>query len=469
MFDVVDMPWSWPVVINFHEAAAFAAWRSEQDGIEPGSPNALRVLTELEHHRIRNPTHSDLSLGTKRDTVMHYAGGPDMLKQGYNLNLSYGSETPVNLLAPSPSGFHDVFGNSWEWCEDHFSALPGFKVHPFYDDFSLPCFDALHHVIMGGSFMSTGDEASIFSRFHFRPHFHQFSSFRLVRPHPGNPTLATSCMDNQGPFVGSNPFRSSDANRKRVTDAKHQRELNVALQHHYDSAFVPDFLRPTANYPGRFANFVFASANKFASGTARVLDVGCGVGGIAFELSRNFSEVVAVDLNPAIIDAARHLQKHGSISFESAVEGDLSEVRTALVPSDVDRNRVIFKQSDAYCLPAEMMNYDVVVISNVLSEIPLPSTALGRMTGPRALVKPGGLLVIASPYTWEEGVTPRELWLGGFLKDGTARTSVEGLKELLGCTFELVQETDMPLCIRKHARAFDVNVTHVSVWKAKSI
>jgi hypothetical protein len=28
-------------------------------------------------------------------------------------------------------------------------------------------------MIMGGSFMSTGDEASVFARFHFRPHFHQ--------------------------------------------------------------------------------------------------------------------------------------------------------------------------------------------------------------------------------------------------------------------------------------------------------
>ena len=62
-----------------------------------------------------------------------------------------------------------VFGNAWTWCEDFFSALPGgYGVHAYYDDFSSPCYDGEHCVIMGGSFMSTGDEASRFARFHFR-------------------------------------------------------------------------------------------------------------------------------------------------------------------------------------------------------------------------------------------------------------------------------------------------------------
>ena len=62
-----------------------------------------------------------------------------------------------------------VFGNAWTWCEDFFSALPGgYGVHAYYDDFSSPCYDGQHSVIMGGSFMSTGDEASRFARFHFR-------------------------------------------------------------------------------------------------------------------------------------------------------------------------------------------------------------------------------------------------------------------------------------------------------------
>jgi hypothetical protein len=38
--------------------------------------------------------------------------------------------------------------------------------------------------IMGGSFASTGDEASHYARFHFRPHFFQHAGFRIVEPNP---------------------------------------------------------------------------------------------------------------------------------------------------------------------------------------------------------------------------------------------------------------------------------------------
>ena len=469
MFDVIDMPWDWPVVVNYHEACAFTAWKSEQEGIPLGSPTSLRILTELEHHRIRDQSLLDTTAGTKCDPVMHHAGGESMIKRGFNLNLSYGSETPVNFLPPSSKGFHDVMGNTWEWCEDHFSALPGFKVHPYYDDFSLPCFDGLHNIIKGGSWISTGDEASIFARFHFRPHFHQFSSFRVVRPDAENPAIFTSCMDNQGPYVGNNPFRSSNVNHVKELVEATKKEVNLALHNHFDSGHVPDFLKLTANYPTRLVDFITHETQKHGITCHRALDVGCGVGGIAFALARHFSEVVAVDLNPAIIEVAKELQRTGSVTYESAIEGDLFESRTVEAPQGVDRERVKFKQADAYCLPAEMTNYDVVVVSNLLCQIPLPNTALGRMTGPRALVRPGGLLVIASPYDWDAKVTPKDLWLGGFHKNGNAQNSISGLAELFGSAFTLVDQVELPMAIREHARRYHVSISHVSIWKANEV
>ncbi len=32
LFDAVDMRWDWPVDVNYHEAKAFAAWRTERVG-----------------------------------------------------------------------------------------------------------------------------------------------------------------------------------------------------------------------------------------------------------------------------------------------------------------------------------------------------------------------------------------------------------------------------------------------------
>ena len=43
MYDVIDMPWDWPVDVNYHEAKAFCKWKGPE----------YRVPTEAEHNRIR--------------------------------------------------------------------------------------------------------------------------------------------------------------------------------------------------------------------------------------------------------------------------------------------------------------------------------------------------------------------------------------------------------------------------------
>jgi 5-histidylcysteine sulfoxide synthase len=150
-FEMVHMPWDWPVVVNHYEAKAYASWLTEKEN----AAVPRRLLTEAEHYRLR--------ADGKGQALDH---------------LKFGSEGPVS----SGDGFTDVFGNVWQWLEDHFHPLSGFKVHPYYDDFSTPCFDGRHQMIAGGSFISVGDEASVHARFHFRPHFFQHAGFRLVDP-----------------------------------------------------------------------------------------------------------------------------------------------------------------------------------------------------------------------------------------------------------------------------------------------
>lgn len=52
------------------------------------------------------------------------------------------------MFPPTKAGFCDVFGNVWEWCEDHFNGFKDYKPHLLYDDFSTPCFDGRHNMIM---------------------------------------------------------------------------------------------------------------------------------------------------------------------------------------------------------------------------------------------------------------------------------------------------------------------------------
>lgn len=168
-FEQVPMRWEWPAVVNFHEAKAYCAWRTEKD--RPRFP--YRLLSEAEHHRLR--------------------GAPPASDPELNLGFRWASESPVTS-AP--------WGNVWHWTEDHFNPLPGFAVHPYYDDFSTPCFDGRHQMIFGGSFASCGDEATPWARFHFRPHFFQHAGFRMA---------TSEEVDDHGKAVRLDSFTASGA------------------------------------------------------------------------------------------------------------------------------------------------------------------------------------------------------------------------------------------------------------------
>ncbi len=96
-----------------------------------------------------------------------------------NINLEhYASPCPVTEFGFGD--FHDVVGNVWQWTETPITGFPGFEVHPCYDDFSTPTFDARHNLIKGGSWISTGNEATRDSRYAFRRHFFQHAGFRYI-------------------------------------------------------------------------------------------------------------------------------------------------------------------------------------------------------------------------------------------------------------------------------------------------
>ncbi|GAB9464854.1 Iron dependent oxidoreductase [Globisporangium polare] len=210
IFDVIPMQWDWPAQVNLHEAQAFCKWKNERDGNR--DQVVYHLNTEPLHQLMRNE--SDRSADAKSDDILTVRNKM-VADTGKNLNVSHMSFSPVDAMAPSQSGFHDVFGNAWEWCEDMFSALPGFQLHKYYDDFSAPCFDGEHHVIMGGSFISSGDNgASKFARYHFRPHFFQHAGFRLVAQSVDTETqsirLVTTDVNSPGPVVNTNKFRTSE-------------------------------------------------------------------------------------------------------------------------------------------------------------------------------------------------------------------------------------------------------------------
>ncbi|MEM9456284.1 MAG: 5-histidylcysteine sulfoxide synthase [Myxococcota bacterium] len=423
IFEVVDMAWSWPVVVNWHEAKAYCAWKTEHAG--RGAP--YRLITEAEHHRLRE--HDEQA----------------------NLDLRWGSEAPVDALPPNGAGFCGVFGNVWQWCEDDFHPLDGFRVHPLYEDFSAPCFDGEHKMIMGGSFISTGDEATRWARFHFRPHFFQHAGFRLARSDEDNTT--------------DDAVRLPTA---RGTDAyEGEKILGENLMLHYgsvDETMPYDFgPRDAVGFPQRIAALTLEAANAQGLDLARALDVGCAVGGSTFALARGFRSVLGVDLSVTFMEAAQTLRRDGRLTYRRRDEGEIKGYTEARVPPDIDRRRVTFRRANACALPLELAGFDAVLAANLICRLAEPRAFVGRLFGARALVRPGGLLVLATPFTWDLRFTSRDAWLGG--RDG--EPSLAALRAELGGAFELLDTRDMPFLIREHARKFQYVVTLVSVWRRR--
>jgi len=160
MFDELPLPLDWPAEVNHHEAVAYCCWKGPQ----------YRLPSEAEFTRIASSAplvHQDCVF---TDSI-------------YNLNLAYGSPTPVgmNPKGATTDGFNDVYGNVWDWLMDDFYALPGYETHYLYEDFSEPYMDDKHAMLLGGAWASSGSSASKWYRLWFRKHFFQHAGFRLAQ------------------------------------------------------------------------------------------------------------------------------------------------------------------------------------------------------------------------------------------------------------------------------------------------
>ena len=409
------LPESWPVEVNEHEAEAFCAWKSA----EVGQP--LRLPTEDEWRRLL-----DLS------------GLPDSdqwEEAPAQLGLAHGaSPCPVDQFRHGP--VYDAVGNVWQWTATPIYPFDGFQVHPYYDDFTVPTFDQQHNLIKGGSFISLGNETQREARYAFRRHFFQHAGFRYV------------ASDN---LVSVVPAYESDPG---VAQA-------CALDYGPDYFEIP-------NYREAMARLALAALGSRPA--RRALDVGCGAGRSSFALARHISDVTGLDLSARVIRVGTGLKERGRYPYAVIEEGeleshrwaDLAEVGLAAVG-----DRVQFVQGDPTNLKPQYRDYDLVLAASVLDRLRDPGGFLAAMA---ERVRPGGLLVISSAYAWQEDVTPRAHWIGGFKKDGETFTTLDGLHEALDQHFQLLPgfPCEVPLVARQTARTFLHAIAQATVWERRA-
>lgn len=410
MTQVIDMPWSWPVDVNYLEAKAFCHWLGAKQG------KKLRLPTEPEYYRIYDDNFDEAEYKT------------GSLKANANLQLC-ASSCPVDTF--SHGDFYNVVGNVWQWSESALDGLQGFKVHPSYDDFSVPTFDGKHNIIKGGSWISTGNELLRESRYAFRRHFFQHAGFRYIE--------SESLVDGE-----YNMYETDSL-------------ISQYLEFHYGKEYF------------KIANFPKACIEKIVphlGGTTKALDIGCAVGRSSFELARHFDKVDALDFSTRFILNAINLRDNGKIRYLIDDEGELTSLKEFRL-SELDlgdkAQNVEFTQGDACNLKPKYSNYDLIFAGNLIDRLYEPKVFLKDMIH---RLNKGGLLVITSPYTWLEEYTNKENWLGGKKVNGENFTTLDGLHECLDADFVLLDKPyNVPFVIRETRRKHQLTVAQMTVWR----
>lgn len=408
---VIPLPLNWPVDVNCLEAEAFCGWLSAKIGFD------VRLPTEAEWYRLR-----DVS------KVMDESGWG--LAAPANINLEhFASASPVDMFAHGD--FCDVIGNVWQWTKTPIYPFDGFVTHPLYDDFTTPTFDGRHNLIKGGSFISTGNEVLASSRYAFRRHFFQHAGFRYVR------------SDNRG----------EDLSFVYESD----KSVSEYLEFHYGDEYFG-----VQNFPSKIARIAISQSSDTPQ--KRALEIGCAVGRLSFELAKVFESVTGIDFSARFIKNAVQMKEQGVVKYKIKKEGESYEAREVFASEfgidEESRERCEFWQGDACNLKPHFTGYDLIVAANLIDRLYDPKKFL---TDIYTRLNERGVLIIASPYSWDEEFTKKEKWL---TKDGME--SFGAVSEILSERFEPIgNPINVDFVLRESNRKFQHVISEVSCWRKK--
>jgi putative 4-mercaptohistidine N1-methyltranferase len=398
--------------VNALEAEAYCRYKGEKDG------HTYVLPSESEYRAIYDYT-------ALKDL-------PEFHESRANLNFyHFASSCPVNEF--SFNGLYDVVGNVWQWSRTPIRGFEGFKAHKAYDDFSVPTFDDKHALILGSSWASSGNLIMKHSRYAFRKHFFQNAGFRYV-----------------------------------ISDNNSQEELDIYESDELVSQYC-EFQYGDENFGVKnFAIECAKIASKFAINKTKALDLGCATGRASFELAKSFDEVDGIDFSVRFVQVGAKLKEDGFVAFSSKEEGELVKNKRITIEElgyDSLRDKVSFWQGDACNLKQNFNSYDVVMATNLIDRLYNPMLFLDSIDD---RLNRNGVLILTSPYTWQESSTKKELWLGGYVdENGKEVRTIDTLKEVLSDKFELIHVQDLDFVIKETARKYQHTISNVTVWKKR--
>jgi len=209
-------------------------------------------------------------------------------------------------------------------------------------------------------------------------------------------------------------------------------------------------------------------ASAYSVNTAKALDLGCATGRATYELAKVFDSVEGIDFSARFVQVGSKLKEEGYVAFSSKEEGELvSHKKVSIEELGYEnlKDKVSFWQGDACNMKPNFNSYDLVIATNLIDRLYQPRLFLDTI---ETRLNKDGILVITSPYTWQESSTKKEFWLGGY-KDanGAEVKTLDSLKSILANMFELIHVQDLEFVIKETARKYQHTLSQLSVWKKK--
>jgi 5-histidylcysteine sulfoxide synthase/putative 4-mercaptohistidine N1-methyltranferase len=408
---IIDMPLNFPADVNALEAEAFCNYKSELDGKKYTLPS------EVEYKAICKYVNLEKLL--------------DFPTEKANQNLINFSSCDVDKH--EFNGIYDVVGNVWQWSRTPTFGLEGFEPHVAYDDFSTPTFDDKHALILGSSWASSGNLIMNDSRYAFRRHFFQNAGFRYV-----------------------------------ITNNKDKKDMDIYESDALVSQYCEFQYGDTHFGVDNFAIECAKVAKKFTINTRKALDLGCATGRATYELAKTFDEVEGIDFSVRFVQVGTKLKEDGVVTFKSPNEAELFTNRKITIEElgyEEEREKVTFWQGDACNLKPNFNSYDMILATNLIDRLYQPRLFLDTVD---ERLNDDGILILTSPYTWQESSTKKEFWLGGYKdENGNDVNTIDTLKTILNDKFELLHVQDLDFVIKETKRKYQHTVSEVSVWKKR--
>ncbi len=226
--------------------------------------------------------------------------------------------------------------------------------------------------------------------------------------------------------------------------------------------YLPSVVQPDAPMRRAIAELVAAHAPPEA---ALAVDFGCSVGPDLRTLRRHAAHVIGLDSYATPLRVAAAQLSGQPVPVPVRLEGRRFEWAEA--PIDLPAiDGVSLAVAHALDPPLAAETADIVLAANLLDNVADPVNLIGQLD---AVLRPGGLLVLTSPFHWQDSLTPPDEQLGGGTipalqqlgSEAALAALLTGLTPLLPLlAYDLLETRDVPWSIRDHARCEVTYLVH---------